>query len=134
MSAAPGSQFLLQLQNADQSYAAVAGLQTRSLQIEARPAAKLDVAADGWRHLQPGGAVQAMRIAGDGIFTAAAAAHLLGSLHGPAHAEARITLPGFGRFSGPFAVTELAFEGEEDELIVWRLALQSAGEVRFEVA
>lgn len=134
MSVVSGRQFLLHLKDGA-DYVPLAGLQTRFFQVSAPPLARLDVSASRWRHLQAGGAVQSLRLTGEGLFEDAAAADLLHRIFAAgAHAEARVTLPGLGRFSGPFAVTELAYEGEADDLIAWRLALASAGEVRFEMA
>ncbi len=135
MSVSLGDYFLLQVQNSDDEFVAMAGLRTRVLALQARPLERLDFAVQGWRHLQAASGVHALNVAGNGLFTNQAADHLVRQLFmNGKHAMARIIVPEFGHFTGSFAVTELAYEGRNEEAVSWRVALQSAGEVAFAVA
>ena len=127
--------FLLEMQDETARFIAVAGLRTRRVSFQAQPLNRLDFAAAGWRHLQAQSGPRTLEISGSGLFAGDAADHLMQQLFVLSrHAEARITLPAFGIFHGSFAITELAYEGRDGELMSWHIALQSAGEVNFALA
>lgn len=132
MSLTMGDYFLLQLRDDNADYQSIAGLRTSQLSLQVKPLERLDFDAAGWRHLQPASGVQSLSLAGSGLFVGAAADHLMRRLFSTgAHGAARIIVPEFGTFSGPFAITELAYEGRSEELVSWRVALQSAGDIDF---
>ena len=135
MSATLSGFFLLELQNAERDYIAVAGLRTQRLSLRAKPLARLAFDDTGWAHVQPASGAQSLQLVGSGLFIGATSDHLLRRLFAAgAHAEARIVMPDFGSFTGPFAITELAYEGQVEDLTSWRVALQSAGEIDFALA
>lgn len=130
-----GDYFLLQVQDEQGDLISVAGLRTRALTLKAQPLERLDFTVGGWRQLQQESGVHAMHILGHGLFAGRAADHLLRRLFLQGqHAKSRIILPDFGTFSGSFAIVELAYEGRQEDVISWRIALQSAGEIDFAVA
>ena len=127
--------FLVELATSQGRFVPVAGLRTQYVRLQAEPFERLGFALAGWRHLQPHPASQFMELAGSGLFTDAAAQHLVQRLFADGrHTTARIHVPGVAHFEGRFAITELTFESQIDALTNWRLALQSAGEVDFALA
>lgn len=135
MSAQLSDYFLLQVADEAGVFVSVAGLRMRALTLKAQPLDRLDFSVQGWRQLQQESGVHTMHILGHGLFSGQAAEHLLRRLFLQGqHAQSRIILPDFGTFKGPFAIVELAYEGRAEDVLSWRLALQSAGEIDFAVA
>jgi len=134
------SQFLAQhllvkINEGNGTYRALAGLHTRRFDLAASPTDSVQFTAHRWRKLQPASGELSMRVAGDGLFADAAAHRLLHTLFVEGGAAAlRIIVPDFGVFSGDFLITELAYTGRQDALVSWHLAVQSNGEIGFEVA
>ena len=44
-----------------------------------------------------------------------------------------IIVPDFGKFSGAFLTTQLSLQTRQSDLMIWRVALQSAGDIDFEM-
>lgn len=118
----------------DRRFRPMGGLQIKSLQFQASPLERLDFTSH-WRHLAGQNSGVRMRISGNGILAGAASDHFLAHLFlTNQQAACRIDMPDFGRFSGPFLITELAYEARQDEEVSWRIGLQSAADIRFDPA
>lgn len=110
------------------------GLQITSLNLQATPLDSLDFRSN-WRRLGARSAAVRMRIAGSGIFAAAAADKFLAHLFlTNQQALCRLNMPGFGRFTGAFMIAELAYEARHEEEVSWRIGLQSAAAIRFDAS
>lgn len=115
-------------------YRPMGGLQIKSLQLQANPLERLDFNSH-WRHLASQNAGVRMRISGSGVFAGAASDHYLAHLFlTNQQAACRIDMPEFGCFSGPFLITELAYEARQDDEVSWRIGLQSAADIRFDAS
>lgn len=126
---------LVQIDEGGGRYRALAGLRARRFDLAASPAERVQFTAHRWRKFQPASGALSMRLAGDGMLVSATGPHLLQQLFIEGGVAAlRIIVPDFGSFSGAFLVTELAYEAREDDIVNWRLAVQSNGEVSFAVA
>ena len=134
MSLALANHVLVQIEDAGH-LRALAGLRLRRFDFASRPAERLHFATHRWRHLQPASGALEMRLAGDGLLAQAEDDRLIQKLFcDGADAKLRILMPEFGAFSGRFQLTELAYEARDFEPVVWRMAMQSNGEVDFAVA
>lgn len=108
------------------------GLQIKTLHLQASPLERLDFTSH-WRHLAEQNSGVRMRISGNGILAGEASDHFLAHLFlTNQQAACRIDMPDFGRFSGPFLITELAYEARQNEEVNWRIGLQSAADIRFD--
>ena len=135
MSHALAQQILVQIDEGSDNYRALAGLHTRRFELAASPSETVQFTAHRWLKLQPASGALSMRVAGDGLLVDAAADRLLRAFFVQGGAAAlRIIVPGFGAFKGDFLITELAYTGRQDVPVSWHLAVQSSGEISFEVA
>lgn len=135
MSFSLAQEILVQIDEGNGAYRALAGLHTRRFDLAASPSDAVQFTAHRWRKLQPASGVLSMRVAGDGLLVDAAAGHILQAFFTQGGAAAlRIIVPDFGIFIGSFLITELAYTGRQDVPVNWHLAVQSSGEISFEVA
>ena len=110
----------------------IGGLQIKSLHLQASPLERLDFTSH-WRHLAGQNSAVRLRISGSGILAGAASDHFLAHLFlTNQQAACRIDMSQFGRFTGPFLITELAYEARRDEEVSWRIGLHSVADIRFD--
>ena len=133
----PAEEFSLHMADphaANAPYIALGGLRIRNLRLRASPLNREDTAS-AWQHLAASSARVRMEIDGSGIFTATASDVLLAQVFlAKTAAACRLTMPHFGNFSGPFFITELAYEARHEDEMRWRLGLQSAADIEFSQA
>ena len=118
------------------AYAVVAGLRSRSIKMGAEIVDVTHADTSGrWRTLLDAAGVQSMSITGAGVFTDSSAegemveAQMAGSVR-----DAKILIPGYGTFEGPFKVTDLEIGGEYNREVTFSATLESAGAVTFTAA
>ncbi len=126
--------FLLQAENQN-GFQTFAGLRTKSFAVSARPRPQLGFSPSRWQKLRGASGPLSVQLNGTGLFSDAARDLLFGHyLQTEEGLNMRVLLPEIGNFTGPFLLTELACQGQEEDLLTWRMAVQSAGDISFEMA
>ena len=137
MSAQKGKDLLLKIDATDTgNYVTVAGLRARRLSLNARSIDITDAESAGrWRELLDGAGTRAAALSGGGIFKDQVSDETVretffnGSVR-----DWEVIVPDFGTFRGPFQITALEYSGQHDGEVTFELAMESAGELAFEVA
>ncbi len=127
-----GHKILLKLYSKG-GYRTVAGLRSRQIEFNLTPIDITDSESTGlWQELLAGGGVKNLRLTGEGVFkdTAADAAIRESFFAGRAD-KWQVILPDFGTLSGRFILTELAYAGDYQGEVSWRLSLSSANQISF---
>lgn len=132
MGAQKGKDLLLKL-DMGAGFQTVAGLRTKRIAFNAETVEITDAESAGrWRELLGGAGVQRASISGTGIFKDAASDAAIRQLFFEGRIAAfEMTLPDFGRISGPFQVTALEYSGEHNGEVTFEAALESAGALAF---
>lgn len=127
--------FLLQADRPEGDPVSLAGLSAKSFSLSTAPYELLDFSPRRWQALKPGSGRLSMRLSGQGLFVDKAGETLVLShfLNGEA-LSLHIIVPDFGTFSGAFLTTQVTLQARPDDVMSWRLALQSAGDIDFEMA
>jgi len=115
-------------------FVTVAGLRARTVSLNARAVDVTDSdSPNGWRELLAGAGVKSLSLSGSGVFRDAASDALMREAFFAQTARTwQITVPDFGRFTGPFLIAALEYAGEHDAEATFALTLSSAGEVAFD--
>lgn len=130
MSAQKGRELLLQVDDGAGGYATVGGFTSNTFSINGRPIDVTSKDSGGFRAALDGGAIVSIDTDAGGIFLDDAqfervhAAALAGT-----HLDARITMPDFMTYTGPFVVTSLALTGETEGAVTYNVKLESAGPI-----
>ncbi len=125
-----GKEFLLQVDDGAGGYATVGGFTSNSFTINGSPIDITSKDSAGFRESLDGGANISIETSGSGVFvgdpefTSVHTAALAGS-----HLDARVTVPGFMTYTGPFIVSSLGFTGETEGAVTYDIQLQSAGSI-----
>src|SRR4029079_16592352 len=111
MSAQPGKDLLLKIDDGTGTFVSVAGLRTQRLSLNADA---VDVthadSAGRWRELLAGAGVRRASIAGTGIFKDAASDELIrGVFFDGVIRNWQIVVPSFGTIAGPFQISSLDY-------------------------
>jgi TP901-1 family phage major tail protein len=134
MAAQKGKDLLLKVDaTGSESFVTVAGLRTRSLQLNA---AAVDIthaeSAGRWRELLEGAGVKSARIAGAGLFKDQASDETVRAyIFNGTIRSWQVIVPDFGTIEGPFQVSALELAGRHDGEVTFDLTLDSAGELTF---
>ena len=137
MAAQSGKDMLLKLdQTGSGSFLTVAGLRTRALALNAAAIDITDAESAGrWRELLSGGGIKRASVSGAGIFKDHDSdAKLREIFFGGTIRNWQLILPDFGTIEGPFQITALEFSADHAGEVVFDIAIESAGELTFEVA
>ena len=135
MGAQKGKDLLLKLDAAGgANFGTVAGLRTKRLAFNAETVEITDAESAGrWRELLGGAGVQRASISGSGIFKDAASDAAIRQLFFEGRIAAfEVTVPDFGRVTGPFQVTALEYGGEHNGEVTFEATLESAGALSFQ--
>ena len=113
MTAQRGRDMLVKIQNETGEFITVAGLRTKTLNLNARLVDITDhESTDQWRELLPGSGVKTAEITGTGVFRDAQSdAILRDAFFNQHHLLAQFILPDFGMITGSFLLTRLSFAG-----------------------
>ena len=136
MAAQKGRALLLKVDsNGAGSFAAVAGLRSKSIALNA---AMIDVtnaeSPGAWRELIEGG-IRNARIQGAGVFKDQAADETVrGLFFDGTIRNWQIIIPECGTIQGPFQITGLDYAGDHNGEATYTLALDSAGALSFTAA
>ncbi|GHA29327.1 tail protein [Devosia pacifica] len=136
MTAQSGKDMLLKLdQTGAGSFLTVAGLRSRSIAFNAASIDTTDQESAGrWRELLSGGGIKRAAISGTGIFkdqTSDAAVRAL--FFGGTIRTWQLILPDFGTIVGPFQIVALEYAADHAGEVTFEIALESAGEIGFDV-
>jgi TP901-1 family phage major tail protein len=117
-----------------ESFATVAGIRAKTVTLSAGlvDATTAD-SPDAWRELIAGAGTKRAEVSGAGVFKDAASDERmrLAYFNGDA-ASFELIVPGFGKLTGPFVVSELSYAGEHDGEATFAMKLASAGAIAFE--
>ncbi|KAB0679947.1 phage major tail protein, TP901-1 family [Aureimonas leprariae] len=134
MGAQKGKDLLLKLDAAGgTNFQTVAGLRTKRIAFNAETVEITDSESAGrWRELLGGAGVQRASISGAGIFKDLASDAAVRQLFFDAKvAPFEVTVPDFGRITGPFQVAALEYSGEFNGEVTFEMTLESAGALAF---
>lgn len=137
MAAQKGKDLLLKLDaDGGGSFITVAGLRSKRLAFNSETVDVTDSESAGrWRELLGGSGVQRASMSGAGIFKDQASdAAVRASFFSGAIGDWQFVIPDFGTVEGPFQITSLEYSGAHDGEVAFEIALESAGQVSFEVA
>jgi len=134
MAAQKGRDLLLKLSDGQPtpSFVTVAGLRARTITLNAKAVDATDSDSAGWRALLAGAGVKSLSVSGSGLFRDAASDALMRTaFFSQAHQNWQVIIPDFGRFEGPFLITNLEYAGTHDGEASFAMTLGSAGEINF---
>ncbi|MBX9759147.1 MAG: phage major tail protein, TP901-1 family [Beijerinckiaceae bacterium] len=133
MSAQKGKDLLLKLDDGSGLFAAVAGLRTHRLALNAEPVDVTHMESSGrWRELLAGAGVKRASVAGAGVFKDAASDALIRATFFDGAIRAwQVIIPSFGIVQGLFQISSLDYRGEHAGEVTFELALESAGALAF---
>lgn len=135
MGAQQGRHVLLKIHDGGNpgAYQTVAGLQARSISLNARSVDATDSdSPNAWRELISGAGVKSVTVSGAGIFKDEAADETVrGVFFSQAARGWELTVPDFGRLTGPFLVSALEYSGRHDGEAQYSMTLASAGAITF---
>jgi len=134
MSEVCGSAVVISLKDGTDTYRVVGGLRTKNFSINAEG---VDVtnsdSAGRWRHYLDECGIRSASISGEGPFNdsdlgqgAAVAAVMSNQIR-----DAKLLIPGFGTFEGPFKITQIELSGEYNDAVMFNQTYESAGEIVF---
>lgn len=135
MVAQRGKDLLLKIENG-QNYQTVAGLRSRKLAFNTQTVDVTDAESAGrWRELLAGSGTKRASLSGAGLFKDQASDELVrAAFFAGSILTWQVVIPGFGTVSGLFQVTALDYSGEHDGELKFDIALESAGEISFQVS
>ena len=116
------------------NYITLAGIRAKTIELNAQSVDTTSAdSIAGWRELLVGAGVKTARIEGRGVFKDAASdARMREVFFADLRVDWQIILPGLGRFTGPFQITQLVWGGEYSGEATFSIALNSAGFLQFE--
>jgi len=135
MSAQRGKDLLLKLGSGG-GFVTVAGLRTKRLAFNSETVDATDSESAGrWRELLAGAGVNRASVSGSGIFKDQASDGSIRQIFFAGEIrDWQLAIPDFGVVEGPFQVTALEYTGNHNGEVSFDLALESAGQLTFEVA
>ena len=135
MSAQRGRDMLVKIRNENGDFITVAGLRTKTLNLNARLVDITDHdSVDQWRELLPGSGVKTAEISGSGVFRDGASdAIMRTAFFEQSHLRAQFILPDFGAIEGDFILNRLSFAGSFGGEASYELSFSSAGSPSFTV-
>ena len=132
MGALSGRDLLLKIE-IDAEFVTVAGLRTKSFQLNSRKIDITDAGSEGWRDLLPGAGLRSAELTGKGIFrNAASDQDVRRAFFAQDSLNCQFFMPGFGRLDGMFLITGLKYSGEYDGVATFDMTFESAGSITFE--
>lgn len=134
MAAQPGRLVLIEIETATPgTFAAIGGLRSKTISLSEGQVDATDSDSPGaWRELVAGAATKSASISGDGIFKDTSSEELLrGHFFAGTFPNLRFTIPGYGRISGAWQVSELEYAGEYEGEVTYTVSFESAGALTF---
>ncbi len=128
MPAQKGKELLLQVDDGVGGYATVGGFKTNNFSIDGQAIDVTTKDSNGFKEYLDGGINVSIQTSASGVFMDDAqfekvhAASLAGT-----HLDARITIPDFMTYTGPFVVNSLSMAGDDEAAVTYDITLESAG-------
>lgn len=136
MSGQKGRDVLLKISDGAQapSFITLAGIRANSIELNAQSVETTSAeSVDGWRELLIGAGVKTARIEGRGVFKDTASdVRMREVFFTDARTYWQVIVPGLGRFTGPFQITQLVWGGDFAGEATFAIELNSAGPLDFE--
>ncbi len=131
MAAQKGKELLLKIHDGS-SYELIGGFKSNDFTINGETVDVTTKDNTGYKELLEGVGVRSITTSGNGVFMDDAAfgvahSHMLAGTH----PECEIIVPGFGTYTGKFAITSLQMSGSYEGEITYDITLESAGVVTF---
>ncbi len=141
MTAQKGRDLLLKITRAKgtsnpTSFYTAMGLRAQTISLNAATVDISDATQDHrWRELMSGIGLKSMSITGEGIFRDGEADEEIRKFFVDGTIDFwQIHIPHFYTITGKFQITSLEYAGEYDNVLTWRLSLESSGELTWVVA
>ncbi|MGU3464584.1 phage major tail protein, TP901-1 family [Methylobacterium sp. C33D] len=133
MGAQKGKDLLIRAGDGAGGFAAVAGLRSRQITLNAETVDVTSADSAGrWRELLAGAGVRRAAIAGSGVFRDQASDARLRLLFFEGAVEAfQIVIPDFGTLEGPFQIASLEYRGDHAGEVTFDMSLESGGALAF---
>lgn len=130
MPAQNGRELLLQVDDGAGGYATIGGFTSNDFTINGAPIDVTSKDSAGFKQSLDGGANISISTTANGIFMDDAAFETVhtAALSG-SHLQARITVPDFMTYTGPFVVTSLGLSGGIEDAVAYNMSLESAGQI-----
>ena len=131
MAAQQGKELLLKIHDGS-DYQLIGGFQSNEFSINGETVNITSKDSAGFKQLLDGAGLRSISTSGNGVFlndAAFAVAH--GHVLAGTHPDCQIVVPGFGTYSGPFAITTLSMTGAREDAVTYNISLESAGPVAF---
>lgn len=136
MAGQKGRDVLIRIDDGAGAFETLAGIRTSELELGSERVDATSADSPGaWRELLAGAGVRTARIVGSGVFKDAASdARMRSMFFAGENPVFRFIVPGLGTLTGPFRIAQLKWGGTHDGEATFAIALESAGEIAFEVA
>ena len=136
MVAQRGKDLLLKINPDGNGFITVAGLRARQIAFNAESVDVTDSESAGrWRELLSGAGLRRASVSGSGLFKDAASDEMVReTFFSGNHVNWQIIVPDFGIIEGAFQIVALEYSGQHNNEVTFELALESAGEISFEVS
>lgn len=131
MAAQQGKELLLKIHDGT-DYQLIGGFQSNEFSINGETVDITSKDSQGFKQLLDGAGLRSISTSGNGVFMndaafAVAHSHVLAGTH----PLCEIVVPGFGTYSGAFAITALSMTGAREDAVTYNISLESAGPVAF---
>lgn len=130
MPAQNGRELLLQVDDGAGGYATIGGFIANDFTINGAPVDITSKDSAGFKQSLDGGANISIETTANGVFMDDDAFETVhtAALSGN-HLQARITVPDFMTYTGPFVVTSLGLSGGIEDAVAYNMSLASAGQI-----
>lgn len=130
MPAQKGRELLLQVDDGAGSYVTVGGFKSNSFSINGNAVDITNKDSGGFRASLDGGATISIDTEASGVFMDDAQFEKVhtAAISGT-HLDARVTIPDFMTYTGPFTVPSLQLSGDTEGAITYNIRLASAGQI-----
>jgi TP901-1 family phage major tail protein len=131
MAAQQGKELLLKIHDGS-DYQLIGGFQSNDFTISGEAIDITTKEHSGFREYLDGAGVRNLRVSGRGVFMNDDAFRLTHT-HAMAgtHADCQVIVPGFGAYTGSFAIASLQMTGEQAGAVTYDISLESAGTITF---
>jgi len=131
MAAQQGKELLLKIHDGT-DYQLIGGFQSNEFSINGETVDVTSKDSAGFKELLDGAGLRSISTNGNGVFMNDAAftlahTHVLAGTH----PLCEIIVPGFGTYTGPFAITALSMTGAHEGAVTYNITLDSAGPITF---
>lgn len=136
MAVQKGVDVLLSINTTGSTYVALGGARTVSMTLNNQAVDATSASSTGqWRQLIDAAGILSMDTTLSGVFQDDAQDETLrATWFDRTLKNFRVTVPGFGTFTGPFIVTNLTYGGAHDGEATFEVSLQSGGVIAFAAA